>query len=169
MEAFMLDKSFPAILTKHTHYYDADDVFVKLSMKFNNEGDIQTFIDSFDQKVAGGSLKNNFQYPIAWKKIVLDTTDYEKTHMTVEFDEVQFEADLVEIAVNRKLKKGVEVFEYILTFVKDVGEENEDSRFAKTYLKYKEEDENGKKKLVEFDVTLSIAPKIDNSSSGELF
>jgi len=166
----MLDKAFPAILTKHTHFYEEDDVFVKFSIRFINEGDIQTFIDSFDQKVTGGDLKRNFEYPIIWKKIVLDTTDYEKTHMKVEFDEVEFDADLVEITVNRKSKKGVVSFEYIMTFIKDVGEENEDSRFAKSYLKYKEEDANGKKKLVEFDVTLTIEPiKNVSSKSGELF
>jgi hypothetical protein len=166
----MLDKAFPAVLTKHTHFYEEDDVFVKFSIRFINEGDIQTFIDSFDQKVTGGDLKRNFDYPIIWKKIVLDTTDYEKTHFKVQFDEVEFDADLIEIAVNKKSKKGVVTFEYIMTFIKDVGEENEDSRFAKSYLKYKEEDENGKKKLIEFDVTLTIEPiKNVASKSGELF
>ena len=165
----MLDKDFPAVLTKHTHFYDHDDVFVKFSIRFLNEGDIQNFLTPFDQKIAGGDLQKAFDYPICWKNIAIDTTNYEKTHFKVEFDEVEFDADLVSIAVSRAFKKGVEVYTYVLTFIKEVGEANEDSLFAKTYLKYKETDENGKKKLVEFPVTLTIKPITNTESSGDLF
>jgi predicted solute-binding protein len=90
--------------------------------------------------------------------------------MNVSFDEVDFDCDLTEIAVSRKIKNGAESFEYVLTFSKDVGLQNEDSAFVKTYLKYKEEDENGKKKIVEFDVNLTVIPITrTGSDSAELF
>jgi len=166
----MIDKIFPGTLIKHTHFYEENDVFVKFSIKHTSEGDVQSFIDSFEQKIANDSIKSLFNYPIRWKKIVIDTTDYEKCHMNVSFDEVDFDCDLTEIAVSRKIKNGAESFEYVLTFSKDVGLQNEDSAFVKTYLKYKEEDENGKKKIVEFDVNLTVIPITrTGSDSAELF
>ena len=166
----MLNTTFPGVLTKHNHFYSENDVYVKFSIEYTSEGSVQSFMDSFDEKVAGSNIKPLFNNPIRWKKIDFDATEYEKSHMTIEFDSEILDGDLVGIMVSRKLKNGNDIFKYTLTFIKEVGHENEDSRFAKTYLKYKEEDENGKKKIKEFDVALSITPNTHSTANApELF
>jgi hypothetical protein len=57
------------------------------------------------------------------------------------------------VGVVKKVKGGISSFDYTLSFRKDV-EGDKDSIAAKTYLKYKQENEDGKKVLVEFDVKL---------------
>ena len=72
------------------------------------------------------------------------------------------------IAITKKIKDGISSFDYTLSFRKDV-DGNKDSIAAKTYLKYKEENEDGKKVLVEFNVTLTPtdAPISTNSNRSE--
>ena len=151
----MLNKHWNGILSKFSLAKKGEHVCIVLSIKHTNEGDVQNFIDSFEKELGTDNYTQLFKYPVRWKKLVIDTSDYEKNTFDVEFDEVDFKAKLVEINVSAKRKNGIDVFEYVLNFVKDV--ETEDTTSAYTYLNNKEENEDGKKVLVEYDVKLSLS------------
>ncbi len=155
----MLSGEWQGNMTKHQHVYKEEEVFVKFSIKYTSEGDVQDFLKSFQTKVGTDNLTHLFNYPVRWKKMSIDTSEYEKNYFTVGFDEIDFDAQLVDIQISRKFKNGNDLFEYVFTFIKDVGEENEDSVIAKTYLNHKEEDENGKKVVVRYPVLLTLLDK----------
>jgi hypothetical protein len=157
----MINKQFLGVMTKHTHAYIDNEVFVKIGIKHTDVGDIQTFLSSFEEKLSATNVKSLFEYPVRWKKIVIDTSDYEKNTFLVGFDEIEFDAQLQEIHVTRKNRHGLDSFEYTLHFLKEVGRDNEDSTIAKTYLKYKEENEEGKLVIKEFPVDLELLDEVN--------
>lgn len=152
----MLDGEFYGVMTKHTHAFIDNEVFVKIGIKHTNVGDVQSFLSSIEDKLNIKNIKPLFAYPVRWKKLVIDTSDYEKNTFDVSFDEITFQATLNDIQISRKTKDGTDIFEYTLNFRKEVGVDNEDSVTAKTYLKYKEENEDGKMVIKEFPVELTL-------------
>jgi hypothetical protein len=151
----MLNKDWSGYMTKFGHAKKDETVCVTFTLKHVNEGEIQSFLNSFEKELATNNFKQLFEFPVRWKKLVIDTSDYEKRHFNVEFDEIEFKATLLEISITRKVKNGMDVFEYLLNFAKDV--EVEDATAAVTYLNNKEENEDGKKVLVEYPVTLTLS------------
>ena len=153
----MIGSTFQAVMTKYSHVNKENQVFVIVAIKHVSEGDVQSFLDSFEKSVGTDNYKPLFSYPVRWKTIKIDTSDYEKNYFEVGFADFAFDAQLVEIAVVRKNKNGSDIFEYTMTFLKDVGNNNEDAIIASTYLKHKEENEDGKMVIQEFDVDLVLA------------
>ena len=156
----MLNKNWDGVMTKHLHAHKGEQVLSKVSIKHTNEGDVQSFLDSFEDALGNNNFKQLFKFPVRWKKMAIDTSDYEKNHFRVNFDEIEFDANLVEISITRKVKNGLDVFEYLLTFLKDV--ESEDTSIAVAYLNRKEENEDGKKVIVQYPVKLELT---DESNS----
>jgi len=150
----MLNINWQGVMTRHLHAKADEDVYSKVSIKHTNEGDMQSFLNSFEDTLETNNFKQLFTFPVRWKKLGIDTSDYEKNHFIVDFDSVQFTARLVDIAITRKCKNGIDIFEYVLSFMKEV--ENEDTSIAVAYLNRKEEDEDGKKNIVEYDVKLTL-------------
>ena len=149
----MLGKEgFKGVMTKHTYGVTRDNVFVNIAIKHTSNYPKQHFLESFE-KVAGlQNVDSLFSNPIEWDNIKLKLEEY-PFYYEVEFDSIVFVARLMSVGVVKKVKGGISSFDYTLSFRKDV-EGDKDSIAAKTYLKYKQENEDGKKVLVEFDVKL---------------
>lgn len=141
-------------MTKHLHAKSEDEVLSKVSIKHTNEGDVQNFLDSFEDILGTNNFKQLFTFPVRWKKMVIDTSDYDKNNFIIDFDEIQFNGKLIDISISRKYKNGSDIFEYVLTFSKEV--EHEDIAIVVAYLNRKEEDEDGKKITVEYNVKLEL-------------
>jgi hypothetical protein len=85
---------------------------------------------------------------VQWKNITIEAAYKFK----VTFDELEFEAILRAIKVRRGFKKNpvTEVFTYDLAFEKEIDKDTD--LVLPTFLNQKETDENGKKKLIYYDV-----------------
>lgn len=150
----MLSKDgFKGVMIKHNYGVTRDNVFVNIAVKHTSNQPIQHFLESFENETKMSNIKSLFESPIEWDNLKLKLDEYPFFY-EVEFDEIVFVARLMSISIVKKVKAGVNSFEYTLAFRKDVEGDNKDSIAAKTYLKYKEENEDGKKVLVEFDVIL---------------
>lgn len=152
----MLNKDFLGSLVKHTHVHIDSDVFVRFGVKHTSDYTTQNFLDSLEDTLNVSNIRVLFRDSIQWRKIVIDTSDWIGNKMNILFDETEFDAKLVSITVTRKTPKngGDETYEYVMEFIKEVGLDNEDAVFAKSYLKVKEEDENGKKHVMTFNVEI---------------
>ncbi len=159
----MLNRDWDGIMTKFGHVKKDEQVFTTFAVKHVNEGEVQSFIDSFEKELETNNYSQLFAFPVRWKKLVIDTSDYEKNNLRVQFDEVNFEATLTEISVTHKVKNGSDVFEYVLTFIKEV--ESEDTVSVVTYLNNKEENDEGKKVFVEYSVNLALSEEQETKST----
>jgi hypothetical protein len=73
---------------------------------------------------------------------------------------------LLGIKVRRSYRKGSEFFTYDLEFQKEM--EKDSDLFLSTYLNQKEEDENGKKALIQYSVYLTPLEKIEEKLTSEM-
>ena len=144
----MIGDIFTGILAKFGAKVIEEDVYAEfvITHTSRNEPD-QDFLDSFDEEFGTNWSKclNNPQ----WSNIKFSTSH----EVTVKFDAMEFKANLSEVKISQKETAGELVFKYDLVFYKKP-EKDQDLAFQ-SYLKHKEEDENGKKHLVEYDVELS--------------
>lgn len=143
------NKAFAGILTKVQSHAKDEEVVMRFEIKHTMEGDNQIFLDSFAKKCNQENVANYFLYPVVWKNIQIEAN----YRFKVEFDEVEFEAVLKGIKVTRSFKKGMEFFTYTLQFEKEI-EQDSDLTFT-SYLNQKEENDQGKKVLIEYSVYLS--------------
>lgn len=144
---------FKGVMTKHAFGVSRDNVFVSVDIKHVSNSPDQYFLESFEKEAKIPNLQNLFENPVAWSTQSFKLAEYPLFY-EVEFDEIVFTARLVTLKVVKKIKDGIDIFEYTLGFRKDVEGDNKDAIAAKKYLKYKEENEEGKKVLIEFDVKL---------------
>ena len=166
----MIGNSFTGILKKFGNFRTVDDVVVvKLSIKHSNEGSVQTFLDSFVKKLAIDGIDNNFTFPVRWKKLVFDVSDFINKTYLVKFDEVEFKADLDEISITHKFANGNELFDYNLSFTKEPSKDNLDLVIAEAYLNYKEENDAGKKEFYDFPVTMELIEKTESQVDDDMF
>ena len=164
----MLQKDgFKGVMTKHTYGVTRDNVFVNIAIKHTSNQPNQHFLQSFEHETKMNNINSLFTSPIEWDNLKIKLEDY-PFYYEVEFDSIVFVAMIMSIAITKKINDGISSFDYTLSFRKDV-DGNKDSIAAKTYLKYKEENEDGKKVLVEFNVTLTPtdAPISTNSNRSE--
>lgn len=163
----MINKVFNGTLTKHSHVCKDGKVLVKFSIKHSEVGEVQTFLQPIERELKYNNIMSLFDYEVQWKNLTIDSSDWIKRYFTVEFSDFKFEAFLTEVKITRKHKQGIDTFDYILTFQKESA--NDDTLFAQTYLNYKEEDENGKKITIMFDVNLTPAeePKTAVTNSND--
>jgi len=152
----MVDQRFLGTLKKYETVRIDDEIQVKVLIKHSDEGSVQTFLNSFSKKLGIDNVESLFTYPVRWKKMVLDTSDFIQRTYTITFGEVEFIANLQEISIAHKLNQGSELFDYSLHFTKEASTDLLDKLVAEAYLDYKEENDDGKKVIVEFDVSLEL-------------
>jgi len=112
------------------------------------EGDNQIFLNTYASKCNQENVDLYFRYPVQWKSIAIEA-NYK---FNVEFDEVDFEAVLKKIVVKRSVKNGCDVFTYDLCFEKET---SINELYFSSYLNQKEENDQGRKVLVEYSVYLT--------------
>ena len=142
-------KAFTGVLTRIGSKAIEENVVLNFNLRHVEEGDMPSFLDSYEKKCEIQNIRCLFNYPIQWKTISLEAS----FRFRIEFDELTFEADLKGIKVKRTYKKGMESYIYDLEFEKEM--EKDADLFLSTYLNQKEEDENGKKVLCKYSVYLT--------------
>lgn len=153
----MIGKEFNAVMTKHSFVSRQNETMVEVSLKYTNAGDVQTFMEAFEDELDTSNIQNMFTYPVRWSKLTFDVADYDPNYYHIEFDEIEFFARLLNIQITRKSDNGIDTFEYTINLIKEVGADNADAIVAKTYLKHKEENEDGKLVAVDYPVLMRLA------------
>ncbi len=143
-------KFFPGVLTRIASKAKEEAVLLTFNIRHTAEGEIQQFLDSYATRCSQENIRFLTQYPVQWRSIHIEAAYKFK----VEFDELEFEAILRSIKVRRTLKKNpvTEVFTYDLGFEKEIDKDTD--LVLPTFLNQKEMDENGKKKLIYYNVGL---------------
>ncbi len=136
---------------------------VKMTIKHTCEGEIQNFLENMEKEFNLENIASLFSGKVLWDKIIL-ANDI-NFPVTVEFDEVEFDANLVSITVNRKMKEGSESYDYMMVFQKEVSADNSDVVLQTEYLNRKDEDDNGKMKLTAFQVKVRKQDKKDEPAA----
>jgi hypothetical protein len=134
---------------------------IKMTIKHNCEGEIQNFLDNMEKEFNLESISSLFSGKVLWDKLIL-CNDI-NFPVTVEFDEVEFDANLVSVTVKRSMKEGSESYEYSMVFQKEVAADNLDKVLQTEYLNRKDEDEDGKMKTTLFQVKIRKQEKKDDS------
>jgi len=148
----MLNDMFTGHLSKFSAKVIDEDVFVQFTITHisKNEPD-QNFLDNFAEEYAS-NINRCFTNP-EW-----DNIKFSKTipNMNIKFDgQMELVAILNNIKITQKETTKDIIFKYDMTFLKKQ-EKDIDTYFA-TYLNHKEEDEDGKKMLTEYEI--EIAPR----------
>lgn len=165
----MLGKEFRGILLKYTTVPPSGDnePCVHVVIKHTSDGDVQTLMKHFEKGLDINTNHENFQgpftYPITWSKIAFDVSDFRPNYYEIEFDEMIFHGRLQKIEVTQKREDGIGSFEYQFHFKKEINDG--DSKMAYMYLKHKEENEDGKKELVEYPVLINLVDEPSDSSA----
>jgi hypothetical protein len=154
------DIGFSAVLIKHESKFksERDDVVTEFALRYVDKHDNQSFLDTYEKRCNIENISSLFREPVAWKNISIDC-NYK---FEIEFDELDaFECILKEIKIKRKYsaKDMSDAFTYDLVFERE--SENDDKVFA-SYLKRKEEDEGGKKSLMQFLCHLEPIESVDD-------
>lgn len=152
----MIGKTFLGTLRKYDNFRVEDQIYIKAVIKHRDEGSVQEFLTPFATKLGIDNITPLFTFPVRWKKIVIDTSDYIRNMYRVTYGETEFEARLSEIAVTRKLVEGTDIFEYSIELIKPASGDLEDKVIVEAYLDYKEENDAGKMVYREFDVKMEL-------------
>ena len=150
---FRKDISFNSQFSARKITRDAQDqVRIGMTFKHVSEGEVQHFLTKFDE-TTGVKIEHNFQLPINWKSISYQLPNIP---VNVMFDEMDFDGYLTGLKVTHKITPTVELFEYKIEVEKVTSIDNFDTQFEEIYFKKKEEDENGKSKLVDFVTEITM-------------
>lgn len=158
---------FPGILRKYENCRVEDVIYIKVHIKHTDESPTQSFLDTFANKLGIDNMTELFTYPVRWRKMIIDTSDYSRSKYRITFGEMEFEAELYEISINRKLVHGTDIFEYTLEFMKPASGDLEDKVIVEAYLDYKEENEAGKKVYKPFEVKMELLEKTTEENTEE--
>lgn len=156
----MLNGTFTGTLRKYDSFRVDDLIYISAIIKHKNETSTQSFLNSFATKMNAENIKTLFDFPVRWKKLVIDTSDYIQSTYKIVFGETEFKARLSSITITRKLVEGNDIFEYSFEFIKKASADLEDRVIVEAYLDYKEEDNKGKMVYKEFDVKLELLEDI---------
>ena len=154
----MLNKTIKSMLTKYTTLPPSskkEEASIQFVIKHSNSGDVQELMTTFEKGLKTENIQSVFKYPIMWSHISFDVSDYEPNMYKIEFDEMVLEAKLVKIDVSRKTKDGIDDFEYNFHFNKPISDD--DGKMSYIYLRRKEENDEGKKSYVLYDVKIELA------------
>jgi len=147
----MLNDMFTGQLSKFSAKVVDEDVVVMFTITHisKNEPD-QNFLDNFAEEYAS-NINRCLTNP-EW-----DSIKFSKTipSMKIKFDAMDIVATLDEIKITQKETPKDMIFKYDLTFLKK--QDKEIDTYLATYLNHKEEDEDGKKCLTEYEI--EIAPR----------
>jgi len=152
----MIDKMFLGTLRKYDNFRADELIYVKAVIKHIDESSTQEFLTPFAKKLGIDNIIPLFAFPVRWKKLVLDTSDYIQSKYRINFGDTEFQANLQNIGITRKLVDGSDIFEYSLEFVKQASDDLEDRVIVEAYLDYKEENAAGKMVYKEFEVKLEL-------------
>jgi hypothetical protein len=148
----MINEIFQGRLTKFGTKTTKDgEVVAEFNIQHKSEQPTQYFLDSFSD-VFGNDVKKCMD-STDWKSIAFDV---EGSHIEFSIDgvdEMKMPAEIVAIKVGQKIKDGESTFTYNIVLNKLLNP-NTDSVFATTYLNRKEEDEDGKTKIAEYDILM---------------
>ena len=148
----MINEVFKGILTKFGTKVTKDgDVLAEFTITHKSEQPSQNFLDSLSEEFHN-SISDCLN-STEWKNISFDISG---VHLQLIFDDVEemkMPCELVGLKINHKEKDGQHTFTYSMIFNKILNS-NVDSVFATTYLKRKEENEEGKMVIQEYDVLL---------------
>lgn len=147
------------VLKKYDPIRVESGIVIKAVIKHVDHSSTQTFLNDLSKKLSLG-LEPLFTFPVRWDKIRFRTDDYERKTFDVSFGEIDFTCNLESIAISRKFVDGADIFEYSLEFNKEPSKDTTDNLITEAYLNYKEEDENGKMKVVEFEVDMELLERV---------
>ena len=149
----MIGSSFKGKLVKLANKVIDGEVVTEFVIQHNATGFHQDFLDSFSEEFnndVSDCLKST-----EWKNIAFDTSN---VHLQLVFDEqeeMKMPCELTGIKVtNKEQKEDEDEFTYSLSFTKILNS-NIDPVFATSYLKRKEEDDDGKMKVQTYEVLLT--------------
>lgn len=165
----MRTSGFPGMLTKFTSKRlrgksfaagdgqdQTDKVVERLVIRYIDQtSGWQHFLDSLQGNCGVVGLTPLFTEPVRWKNLTIDLLD-QTLEMTVDFDTITFDAQLLSIKVRRSLKKDLTLFTYDLEFQKEV--DREFDLVLTDYLDKFEEIDEGKWVRATYPVTLKIIP-----------
>ena len=140
------DKAFTGVLTALKSRAIEENIVLDFTIRHQEEGEVQQFLQSLEDKTIAENISNLFKTPVSWKSISIEAG----IGFDVEFDEIEFSATLEKISVSRAYKKDSEVFTYNLHFRKET--DLDIDAVLQTYLNQKEEDDNGKRVLIQYSV-----------------
>ena len=152
----MIEKPFLGTMRKFESFRNEANIYVKIIIKHISEGAVQEFLTPFAKRQNIENLTPLFLWPVRWKKMVFDTSDFVQNTYRIKFGEVEFEAELNSITVTRKLVNGSDIFDYSLELIKPASEGLEDRVIVEAYLDYKEENAEEKMVYKEFEVTMEL-------------
>ena len=144
----MINGLFTGHLSKNSAKVVEEDVYVEFVITHISKNDpTQDFLDNFSEiyDTNIGSCLNNPQ----WDNIKFSTII---PKLDIKFDVMDIKATLNTIKITKKDTPKELSFKYDLTFIKKQ-EKDIDSVFA-TYLKHKDEDEDGKKTITEYEIEI---------------
>ena len=148
----MADKiRFSSTMTKISSNIKKEDVYVFFTLKVVEDTSVRTFPSQFHTIDLGvfDSIANNDVF----NKINIPAEDYNLSY-NIKFDELEFGARLESInATVKHTKDGTAYTEYNLNFVKSLDKEI-DTKLS-YFLKLKEADEEGKKRIKWIDTTMT--------------
>ena len=138
---------FPAHLSKFGATVKNEDVKVEFVITHisKNQSE-QDFLCSYDD--AFGTNLSDFVNGATWDNIKFTQAN----ELDIKFDEMNLKAQLVGIKITQKETEDEVLFKYDLTFLKQ--QDKDVDTYLATYLKRKEENEDGKSKIVEYDVEI---------------
>jgi hypothetical protein len=149
----MVNEAFKGILTKFGTKVTKDgDVLAEFVITHKSTSSSQDFLDSLSKEF--NNTINKCLDNTEWKNITFDLSGVHLQLVYDEVEEMKMPVELVSVKIVHKESGDEEVFTYSLTFNKILNP-NVDSVFATTYLKRKEEDDNGKMSVKEYDVLLT--------------
>ena len=142
---------FSSTMTKISSNIKKEDVYVFFTLKVVEDTSVRTFPSQFHTIDLGvfDSIANNDVF----NKINIPAEDYNLSY-NIKFDELEFGARLESInATVKHTKDGTAYTEYNLNFVKSLDKEI-DTKLS-YFLKLKEADEDGKKRIKWIDTTMT--------------
>jgi hypothetical protein len=129
------------------------DVVSTFTIIHEEPGMIQDFLDPLSSLYTN-NISKCLDYP-EWKNV---NYNVDGVHLKLVFDAVEMPVELTNIKVHKKEKKDEVIFAYSLTFQK-VLNASVDPIFATSYLKRKEENEDGKMVICTYDTELKKGNK----------
>lgn len=145
----MWNDLFPAYLSKFVGKMVDDTVYVEFVVTYTSKNEnTQDFLNDFAEE-----FQSNMSYCLRdpeWENI-----KFKKyiPNVNVKFDEMDIRASLTDIKITRKETQADLIYKYDMTFIKK--QEVEIDTHLNSYLKHKEEDEDGKKCFSLYDVTIN--------------
>ena len=144
----MLNDLFTGHLSKFGAKVVDEDVYIEFNITHvsKNEPD-QTFLNEFSEEL-GNNINECFKYP-EWDNIKYSVN----IPLNIKFDVMELKATLQTLKITQKETTNDVIVKYDMTFLKKQ-DKDADTWFA-TYLKHKDEDDDGKKYLTEYDVEIT--------------